>query len=56
MPNKAAIEGWLIALQQMRFNQKCTVIIPSSLAYKKEVMGEIPADSTLVFDMVITSV
>lgn len=52
--NKMAIDGWYLALRQMRLNQRCTAVIPAEFAYKKTGFKEIPANATLIFDMELT--
>jgi FKBP-type peptidyl-prolyl cis-trans isomerases 1 len=45
------IEGWQIALQRMCHGERWIVYIPYSLGYGKKANGDIPAFSTLVFDI-----
>ena len=50
------IKGWDEALQLMSKGGKAIIICPSSLAYGEQEMGNIPAYSTLVFDMEVVDV
>ena len=45
------IEGWLIALKQMRIGDKWEIYIPSELGYGKISQPGIPAGSTLIFEV-----
>lgn len=47
------IKGWDIIASKMSVGDKVRVIIPPSLAYGSKDMGSIPANSTLVFDIVM---
>lgn len=45
------IEGWVIALKQMRIGDKWEIYIPSELGYGKISQPGIPAGSTLIFEV-----
>lgn len=45
------IEGWQIALQSMNVGDKWTVYIPYELGYGSRSIPDIPAFSTLIFDI-----
>ena len=45
------IEGWVIALKQMRIGDKWEIYIPSELGYGKISQSGIPAGSTLIFEV-----
>jgi len=45
------IEGWQIGLKELGVGGKCTLIIPSEVAYGSSGQGVIPPDSDLVFDL-----
>ncbi len=45
------IEGWQLALQQMRVGDKWVVYIPYTMGYGGRSSGPIPAFSTLVFEV-----
>ncbi|MCM1312304.1 MAG: FKBP-type peptidyl-prolyl cis-trans isomerase [Bacteroides sp.] len=45
------IEGWIIALQQMRVGDKWEIYIPSELGYGKFSQPGIPGGSTLIFEV-----
>jgi len=45
------IDGWQIALQQMRVGDKWIIYIPSEMGYGSKASGPIPANSTLVFEV-----
>ncbi len=53
--NRNAIEGLNIALKKMRQGEKAKVVIPSELAYGELAYGNIPAYSTLIFDIEVIS-
>ena len=50
------IEGWVIALQQMRVGDKWEIYIPSELGYGSFSQPGIPANSTLIFEIVLIGV
>ncbi|MBQ0029003.1 MAG: FKBP-type peptidyl-prolyl cis-trans isomerase [Bacteroidales bacterium] len=51
------IPGFSQAMVTMKENEKATIVIPSSLGYGNRAMGDdIPANSTLVFDVEIVKV
>ncbi|MDB4512146.1 FKBP-type peptidyl-prolyl cis-trans isomerase [Arenicella sp.] len=50
------IKGWDIGLQGMKPGGKRKLTIPADLAYGDRVQAEIPANSTLVFDVEMVSV
>lgn len=45
------IEGWIIAIQQMRVGDRWELYIPAELGYGKFSQPGIPGGSTLVFDI-----
>ena len=45
------IEGWIIALQQMRIGDRWEIYIPAELGYGKFSQPGIPGGSTLIFDI-----
>lgn len=50
------IEGWVIALQQMRVGDKWEIYIPSELGYGSLSQLGIPANSTLIFEIELLGV
>lgn len=50
------IEGWQIALQQMRVGDSCEVIIPYQVGYGSTGSGKIPPFSVLKFDMKLKNI
>lgn len=50
------IEGWVIALQQMRVGDKWEIYIPSELGYGNFSQPGIPANSTLIFEIELLGV
>lgn len=50
------IEGWQLALQQMHAGDKWIIYIPYKLGYGNRNSGQIPAFSTLVFEVELLSV
>ena len=50
------IEGWVIALQQMRVGDKWEIYIPSQLGYGSFSQPGIPANSTLIFEIELLGV
>ena len=45
------IEGWQIALKAMHVGDRWMVYIPQELGYGKKLSGDIPGNSTLVFEV-----
>lgn len=45
------IPGWTEALQKMKVGSKWQIFIPSNLAYGPQAAGQIPGNSTLIFDV-----
>ncbi|WP_133408037.1 FKBP-type peptidyl-prolyl cis-trans isomerase [Parashewanella tropica] len=50
------IPGWTEGVQLMPVGSKFRFVIPSDLAYGDRDMGTIPANSTLIFDVVLKSI
>lgn len=50
------IEGWIIALQHMCVGDKWEIYIPSELGYGKYAQPDIPAYSTLIFELELYSI
>lgn len=50
------IEGWTIALQEMRVGDSVQVVIPYSLGYGSKTTGVIKPYSTLVFDIKLVDI
>lgn len=50
------IEGWVIAMQQMRVGDKWEIYIPSELGYGSFSQPGIPANSTLIFEIELLGV
>ena len=50
------IKGWEEALPMMAKGGKATLIVPSSIGYGEQEMGNIPPYSTLVFDIEVVEV
>ena len=50
------IEGWTIALQQMRPGDKWELYLPAEVAYGKFAQPGIPAGSTLIFEIELVSI
>ena len=50
------IEGWVIALQQMRPGDKWEVYIPAEMGYGKFSQPGIPGGSTLIFEIELVAV
>lgn len=50
------IDGWLVALANMKAGDKWNVVIPWTLGYKQSSTTAIPAYSTLIFDIELVKV
>lgn len=50
------IKGWDIGLKGMKVGGKRKLIVPAKMAYGKEKVGNIPPNSTLVFDVELKAV
>lgn len=50
------IEGWQIALKAMHVGDRWMIYIPQELGYGKKLSGDIPGNSTLVFDVQLLGV
>ncbi|USN47644.1 MAG: FKBP-type peptidyl-prolyl cis-trans isomerase [Pseudobdellovibrionaceae bacterium] len=50
-PVNGVIPGWVEALQKMKVGSKWKLFIPAKLAYGEREMGDIPANSALIFDV-----
>ena len=50
------IEGWIIALQQMRPGDKWEIYIPAEMGYGKFSQPGIPGGSTLIFEIELVAV
>ncbi len=53
---REVVEGWQIALQEMRVGDKWEIFIPSALGYGIRTNGDIPGGSTLVFEVELLSI
>ena len=47
----AVIEGWQLALQEMRVGDRWIIYIPYNFGYGNRASGPIPAFSTLIFEV-----
>lgn len=47
----SVIQGWQEAMQLMKVGSKWELVIPSTLAYGERATGNIPASSTLIFEV-----
>lgn len=56
MDMASVISGWTVALQHMVEGDKYEVWIPQQLAYGASDNGDIPAYSTLIFEIELVSV
>ena len=52
----SVIQGWTIALLDMRVGDSARVVIPYNLGYGSSGSGVIPPYSTLVFDMKLVDI
>jgi len=52
----AVIKGWETGIKKMREGGMATIIIPSNMAYGAQGKGNIPPNTTLVFDLFLVSV
>ncbi len=50
-PLKTFIEGWQIGIPLIKKGEKATLFIPSKLGYGNKQIGNIPANSVLIFDI-----
>lgn len=50
------IDGWQVVLQQMRVGDSWVVYIPCQLGYGNKACGNIPACSTLIFEIQLVGV
>lgn len=50
------IEGWQIALSQMRVGDRWVVYIPSERGYGERTIDDIPGGSTLIFDIKLSAI
>ncbi|MCL1123805.1 FKBP-type peptidyl-prolyl cis-trans isomerase [Shewanella surugensis] len=55
-PLTRVIKGWTEGLQLMVAGEKVRFFIPSNLAYGNSSAGQIPAGSTLIFDVELISI
>ena len=49
------IEGWDEGVSYLRVGDKATFVLPADIAYGERATGEIPANSTLIFDIEVLS-
>ncbi|NOX57684.1 MAG: hypothetical protein GXP29_02345 [Planctomycetes bacterium] len=54
--NGGVIEGWLEAISTMKVGEKRRLEIPPDLAYGDQQKGQIPPNSTLIFEMELVSI
>jgi len=52
----AVIKGWEVGIKLMREGGMATIIVPSNMAYGENGKGNIPPNTTLVFDLYLVSV
>jgi len=52
----AVIKGWEVGIKLMREGGMATIIVPSNMAYGESGKGNIPPNTTLVFDLYLVSV
>ena len=55
-PLAGVIQGWQEGLQLMKEGSEYTLFLPAALAYGEQPVGDIPANSTLVFDVELVKV
>lgn len=55
-PLAGVIKGWQEGLQLMKEGSEYTLFLPAALAYGEQPVGDIPANSTLVFDVELVKV
>lgn len=55
-PLAGVIKGWQEGLQLMKKGSEYTLFLPAALAYGEQPVGDIPANSTLVFDVELVKV
>jgi len=55
-PIGSVIKGWQEALQLMKVGSKWEVVIPADLAYGERATGNIPANSTLLFEVELLAI
>jgi FKBP-type peptidyl-prolyl cis-trans isomerase len=56
IPVNGVISGWTEALQLMQEGDKWKLFVPSELAYGKNGVGPIPADTALIFEVELIEV
>lgn len=55
-PVNGVIRGWTEALQKMKVGSKWQLFIPADLAYGPQAKGNIPPNSTLLFDIELLAI
>lgn len=55
-PLAGVVKGWQEGLQLMKEGSEYTLFLPAALAYGEQPVGDIPANSTLVFDVELLKV
>jgi FKBP-type peptidyl-prolyl cis-trans isomerase FkpA len=54
-PLSGLIKGWQIGIPKLKQGGKGTFFVPSALGYGSQAVGDIPANSVLIFDIELVS-